>query len=70
MADQIRFYRAANGSTLPSISDGTIFVVTSDLIVDESGAKQYYGDMYVDISDNERLHIRPSDGVYYLSRTK
>lgn len=65
MADQIRFYRASNGSSLPSIKDGAIFVVTSDLILSETNADQYYGDMYVDISNTERLHIRPSDGVYY-----
>lgn len=70
MAEQIRFYRATNGSTLPSIKNGAIIVVTSDLILDENNIKQYYGDMYVDISDKERLHVRPKDGVYYLSRSE
>lgn len=62
---QIRFYRGASGVTLPSYQDGAVFIVANDAQKDGIPL----GDMYVDVpgEDNtgQRLHIIPSDAIYY-----
>ena len=64
----IKFYRGVNGAVLPSKKDGTIFIVQSDPS-NENGI-DYYGDMYVDIDDATRLHIKPNDAIYYMSKAE
>lgn len=66
MAGTILFYRGMSEATLPAIKDGSIFVIASDEIKNLNGQTEYYGDMYVDVSDTDRLHIRPNDAVYVV----
>lgn len=51
---KIKFYRGAQGASLPSHQDGAIFIVAAD---------NNRGDMYVDIENGKRLHIVPEQPV-------
>lgn len=51
---QIKFYRGAQGSSLPSYQDGAIFVIARN---------DTEGDVYVDINNGKRLHITPNQTV-------
>ena len=53
MAGKVKFYRGAQGTSLPNtIQDGAIFIV-------ERAGTNNLGDMYVDIDNATRLHITP-----------
>ena len=62
----IRFYRGASGISLPARRNGAIFVVHSNAPENEN-EELYYGDIYVDVEEGQRLHITPHDTV--LERT-
>lgn len=53
MAGKVKFYRGAQGTSLPvAHQDGAIF------IIERSGSNNL-GDMYVDMDNGKRLHIIP-----------
>lgn len=53
MAGRVRFYRGAQGTSLPAThQDGAIFII-------EREGTNSLGDMYVDIDNGKRLHIIP-----------
>lgn len=57
MAGKVRFYRGAQGTSLPATKqDGAIFIIER-AGTDESGNN--LGDMYVDMDNGKRLHIIP-----------
>lgn len=59
MAGKVRFYRGAQGASLPATrQDGAIFIVERTG-TDELGYN--LGDMYVDMDNGKRLHIIPDD---------
>lgn len=64
MAGRVRFYRGAQGASLPAThQDGAIFIIERD---SENGL----GDMYVDIDNGKRLHIVPdSELIMYNNMT-
>lgn len=64
----IKFYRGLTDATLPSKKDGAIFIVQSQKNNEDSS--DYYGDMYVDIDDATRLHIKPEDAIYTMTNQK
>lgn len=53
MAGKVRFYRGAQGTSLPAThQDGAIFIIERD-------NTNNLGDMYVDVDNGKRLHIIP-----------
>lgn len=62
MAGKVRFYRGAQGASLPATrQDGAIFIIERDSV-------NGLGDMYVDINNGKRLHIVPdSEFIIYNS---
>ena len=60
MAGKVKFFRGTQGTNLPEQKqDGHIYIVERD-------AGLQLGDIYVDISDHQRIHIAPeSDWVEY-----
>ena len=53
MAGKVRFYRGAQGTSLPNThQDGAIFII-------ERAGTNNLGDMYVDMDNGKRLHIIP-----------
>ena len=61
MAERVRFYRGAQGASLPAAhQDGAIFIVERD-------QNNNLGDMYVDIDNGKRLHIVPDSGYHSYS---
>ena len=63
----IQYVRGINSSLPENKKDGTIYIIgdidTLHGKIKESG--YYHGDMYVDIDDDKRFHIKPYDAVYY-----
>ena len=58
MAERVRFYRGAQGASLPAAhQDGAIFIVERD-------EANNLGDMYVDMDSGKRLHIVPDSGYH------
>lgn len=56
MAGKVRFYRGAEGTSLPDTrQDGAIFIIQR--------GKSGLGDMYVDIDNATRLHIAPDSEI-------
>jgi len=56
MAGKVRFYRGAQGTSLPAThQDGAIFII-------ERAGTNNLGDMYVDMDNGKRLHIVPDNG--------
>ena len=62
MAGKVRFYRGAQGTSLPAThQDGAIFII-------ERAGTNNLGDMYVDMDNGKRLHIIPdSEFIVYNS---
>ena len=62
MAGKVRFYRGAQGTSLPAThQDGAIFII-------ERAGTNNLGDMYVDMDNGKRLHIIPdSELITYNS---
>ena len=62
MAGKVRFYRGAQGTSLPEThQDGAIFII-------ERAGTNNLGDMYVDMDNGKRLHIIPdSELITYKS---
>jgi hypothetical protein len=62
MAGRVRFYRGAQGTSLPAThQDGAIFII-------ERTGTNNLGDMYVDMDNGKRLHIVPdSEFITYDS---
>lgn len=62
MAGRVRFYRGAQGASLPvTHQDGAIFILERD-------GDNNLGDMYVDVDNGKRLHIVPdSELTIYTS---
>ena len=62
MAGRVRFYRGAQGTSLPAThQDGAIFII-------ERAGTNNLGDMYVDMDNGKRLHIVPdSEFITYDS---
>ena len=62
MAGKVRFYRGAQGTSLPAThQDGAIFII-------ERANTNNLGDMYVDMDNGKRLHIIPdSELITYSS---
>lgn len=62
MAGKVRFYRGAEGTSLPDTrQDGAIFII-------ERAGTNNLGDMYVDMDNGKRLHIVPdSEFIIYNS---
>lgn len=66
MAGKVRFYRGAQGASLPATrQDGAIFIVERTG-TDELGYN--LGDMYVDMDNGKRLHIIP-DGELIIYKS-
>jgi hypothetical protein len=66
MAGKVRFYRGAQGTSLPTpTQDGAIF------IIEGTGTDGTYtlGDMYVDMDNGKRLHIAPDNGYQIYNPT-
>lgn len=61
---QVKFYRGNQGVSLPEHEDGVILVVGSNTS-EKSGI--YYGDLYVDVAEGKRLHIKPNEAFSYLT---
>lgn len=65
MAGKVRFYRGAQGTSLPATNqDGAIFIIER-AGTDESGNN--LGDMYVDMDNGKRLHIMPDKELIFYS---
>ncbi len=65
MAGKVRFYRGAQGTSLPATKqDGAIFIIER-AGTDESGNN--LGDMYVDMDNGKRLHIIPDKELIFYS---
>ena len=63
MAERVRFYRGAQGASLPAAhQDGAIFIVERD-------EANNLGDMYVDMDSGKRLHIVPDSGYHSYPST-
>lgn len=63
MAERVRFYYGAQGTSLPDIrQDGAIFIVERD-------AANNLGDMFVDMDNGKRLHIVPDSGYHSYPST-
>lgn len=62
MAGRVRFYRGAQGTSLPAThQDGAIFII-------ERAGTNNLGDMYIDMDNGKRLHIVPdSEFITYDS---
>ena len=57
MAGKVRFYRGAQGTSLPATpQDGAIFIIER---ANSSDGIYPLGDMYVDMDNGTRLHITP-----------
>lgn len=63
---QIRFYRGADVS-LPAYQNGAVYIVSNQNFepTDTTGNGFYLGDMYVDVDEGKRVHIKPEDAIYY-----
>ena len=63
MAGKVKFYRGAQGTSLPvAHQDGAIF------IIERSGSNNL-GDMYVDMDNGKRLHIVPDSELITYNST-
>ena len=63
MAGKVKFYRGAQGTSLPATrQDGAIFIIERTG-TDASGYN--LGDMYVDMDNGKRLHIIPDLGFKF-----
>lgn len=63
MAGKVRFYRGAQGTSLPAAhQDGAIFII-------ERAGTNNLGDMYVDVDNGKRLHIIPDSELITYNST-
>ena len=63
MAGKVRFYRGAQGTSLPEThQDGAIFII-------ERAGTNNLGDMYVDMDNGKRLHIIPDSELITYNST-
>jgi hypothetical protein len=63
MAGKVRFYRGAQGTSLPEThQDGAIFII-------ERAGTNNLGDMYVDMDNGKRLHIIPDSELIIYNST-
>ena len=65
MAGKVKFYRGAQGTSLPATrQDGAIFIIER---ANSSDGTYTLGDMYVDMDQGKRLHIIPDLGFKFYN---